>query len=867
MAATASIIIEVDDQGATQAFQRINAESTNLSRNLQPIAGQSDEAFGAIAVGARQSREQVALLSEEMGIGIPRAMRGVISGMPGISSAINSAFMGLAVVGFIGIAESAGEAVTKLVERFTGWAESTKKINDSIHELQTTLQADVEKTKGLNDAYQLLGLSGIPLVVEKQKLANDEFKAAKGHLTDLIAQMAILRQKSLETESAPTRPGGIRGSQLGESIPVPTEAAKVALEEIPKLQNQIDELGKTLLPSGSLQAGLQNLDKEFSDAFSKEHADGVREIGVAAQEALTKLQAMTKTATSGGNTPEQAIEANKRALEEQIADLLSFSGDEEDVRRAAAAAIQAIEKKASDDRVKLLTEEADKKLKSITDGYEAEDRLAQEQAKKLRTIESTTEQEETQAAIALAPPWERANAKIVDDYQQRMSKIKEMLDDGELDEEQAARRAAAAWTTAFAQMRDELANKMETLFDDITSGNIGQAFLKMFKQLVFQMLATWILGMQGMHAAASQTMTGSGGGPLSGILGALGIGGSSGGGSQENISGLPGVITNLTGESSSNSPMGVLAGTGLSAGGGISLGSSLPAGAGGGAGGSGISGLLNSGALNGLLLTGGAGLLVNGVQRGGILGVLESAAGGAMGGFAIGSMIGAGLGPIGMGIGALIGGLVGIISSIFGEHSGDKARKQVIEPMEAQLKVIEDSYDVFQTDYNTGVASLETLRTDTIASLKKIGGRQVSGNTAKTNADIDAAELHLKTTEAERNRRSQIDFGPPQFLTGGFVHPSMAGGAPGWFAGTAMHFAGGGAVPAILHAGEFVMSPSATQRVGPGNLSRLNAGGSMGGMTLNVTTMDSKSFSGWLRDGGLRVIARELKRAGNEGGF
>ncbi|HKI11875.1 MAG TPA: hypothetical protein VKA02_07165, partial [Candidatus Acidoferrum sp.] len=83
-----------------------------------------------------------------------------------------------------------------------------------------------------------------------------------------------------------------------------------------------------------------------------------------------------------------------------------------------------------------------------------------------------------------------------------------------------------------------------------------------------------------------------------------------------------------------------------------------------------------------------------------------------------------------------------------------------------------------------------------------------------------------------------------------------------------MHFSTGGAVPAILHPNEYVLQASATQRIGPRNLDRVNAGGSLGGDThVHITAMDVKSFRDWLRSGGTREIARELARGASEGGF
>jgi hypothetical protein len=122
------------------------------------------------------------------------------------------------------------------------------------------------------------------------------------------------------------------------------------------------------------------------------------------------------------------------------------------------------------------------------------------------------------------------------------------------------------------------------------------------------------------------------------------------------------------------------------------------------------------------------------------------------------------------------------------------------------------------------VGELETLRTQAIANLKQIGGKQVSGNTAGTNKLVDDAETYLKTTEAERARRSQIPFGPPQFHTGGVVTPELAFLSPGIPGARAYHT--GGEVNANLLVGEGVLSRRGMSAVGgEAGLNNLNAGG------------------------------------------
>jgi len=89
-------------------------------------------------------------------------------------------------------------------------------------------------------------------------------------------------------------------------------------------------------------------------------------------------------------------------------------------------------------------------------------------------------------------------------------------------------------------------------------------------------------------------------------------------------------------------------------------------------------------------------------------------------------------------------------------------------------------------------------------------------------------------------------FWPAQFRVGGFVDGG-GGAIPSWFASSAMHFAGGGAVPAILHEGEFVMRKEAVNIIGRENLANMNAGGGSGGsggdvhFHIEINAVDAKS--------------------------
>ena len=877
MAATASIIIEVDDKGATQAFQRINAEAGKLGPTLQPVARISEQTFNNIEGGALKARESAALLGEEFGVHVPRALRGVLAESAGIGPALSAAFSGLAVIGFIEIIQRAGEAVVGLVEHFTHWAENTKKINDSVHEMNVTLLENIDKVKKLDEQYRLLGLTGIPQFAEKQKIASEHLIEAKKAVTDLEAELAKLRKQAQEAETI-VLPGFGKVGSTERTATHPTEAAQAAQAQIGDFEKKINEANGVV---GVLTDELRNAGKATEDEIGKKGVEALKKYRAEAESALKAIQAIGSAATHSGDTPEQAITTQLQKQKDELLEILKLHQKEPIIVDEVQRAILAIEKEARDKLLKLRTEGADKALQIIFDEHEKEIRDAAELARQKRRIQSETEVEERNAAIAMAPPWERANARIIEDYRQRFEKIKDMYRTGEIDADQAARRAAAAWNTAFAQLRDELANKMETLFDDITSGNIGKAFLTMFKHMVFQMVATWILGMQGMRAASQGVMGGSGQGSILGsIFGGIFGGGASGRSGPGN---LPGVITNFGGNGDfggeTGSPFGggssgdfggetnggLLSGLGLSAGGGASgLGAILPSGAG-PAGTGAMSGLLGklfgrdifglqgSGQLLGM---GGIALLASNFMKGGIGHALGGALGGAMLGFEV-------FGPLG----ALIGGIAGFFSGLF-QHSTRKARLAIEAQVKQQAQTIETAYDLYQVDWTGATSQLEQVRTQGVDALRQAGVKDISrSRVGHVDQWVDKAEKDINALQAERIRRGAIDFGPAQFHSGGVVTAQHAVLSPGIPGAVAYHY--GGEVFANLQVGEGVLTRTGLRAAGgQEGLDRLNSGGgSDAHVHLTVNALDAKSFQEWLRAGGGREIKRWIALAISEGAW
>jgi gas vesicle protein len=873
MAAVAQIIIEVNDAGAVTSLKNVNAEAAKLGPAFEPAIRISEQTFNNIEHGALKARESAALLGEEFGVKIPRALRGTIAEASLIGPIFTAAFSGMAAFGFASLAVEAGNKISELVIKLMGWEEETKKLMELTTEANKSHRETEETLARLQKAYELIGLSGLPKLSKGLQFAQKDFEDGTAEVNKLTAHLASLQKQATETAKVVTSV-----NRWGPHFEiVPTDAAKTAQGLIEGVRNELDAAkGKVKILGQEVKAA----GKEFDVTFRKDRAEEIKEIAKATEEASVRLQEMASAANKAGLGGEAQITAD--ALD-QINKVEKIYSGQPALAAEAVAAVLAIEAEAMRKRAELHQREDEKDLAELQRYYDEQERKAHEHAEKQRRMEDETINMERQAAIAIAPPWERANATILADYQARMDKIKEMQATGDLDSAHAARMAAAAWTDAFGKMRDQLAGDLENLFDQVTSGNIGKWFMTQFKHMVFQMVATWILGMNQMRASSQQSM-GPGGGILGAIFGALGLGGIFGGGSggvgggaQGGISSIPGVITNFgggmggggsqggftftdsggTGESSSRSPMGI------SAGGGFTAGGVLPAGAGvGGVGGGALGQLLGKlgplgqiiGKLASPLGVMGIGLLASSIGRGGVLGALGGAAGGAL--------IGAMFGPVG----ALIGGIVGLFAGLF-THSTKKARLAIEADIKSKAATIEDSYNLFQSDWASSRDALEQLRQAGVDALKQAGVKDINrSRVGHVDQWIDKAEKEIDATQAERNRRLALTFGPPEFRVGGYVAAGMGGAVPSWFAGTAMHFASGGAVPAILHEGEYVMRPEAVRTIGRGNLDRMNAGG--GGtivINISVNTLDKSDFQRYLRDGGLKKIKREWLRADSEG--
>jgi hypothetical protein len=887
MASVAQIVIEVDNTGALKAFEQINTGGRGMALNLmatgpgwdKAIAGAkrlksaTDETFNGIQEGALKARESAALLGEEFGVKIPRALRGTIAQMALIGPAMSAAFSGLAVIAFAQIAIHAIDSVIEYIDSIDPEkllaarlihfdAVNRQRFHQAIKDIEEfTLQTKLA-TANESQKIEINLAEAIRKINEQLESAKATFgvKAAEKMEQAILARKQLAAAQHLELE----KKTAITVGAAEDAVSVSRARGVAQIEAETNAQVHRIELEKA--------AGLNATVAEAQIAEAREK--GARK----AEDLNREIVDKQRTLAAEGNRAILQAEASTSAGREQIEKQYLVKLNEITMREVAETL--ALKKQGITKEIVLDGERTAAKIENNHKVLELARQRADEEI-----------QIETEAAIAMLPPWRRADAQIVLSAEDRIRKIREMEAKDKNFRIQGEREVGAIMQKEWHDRVENMANQLEGLYNEITTGGIGQFFLKRFKHMLFEMVAAWILGMNQMRAASQGAMGGGGGGILGAIFGSLGLGGIFGGGGggsgQGGISSLPGVITNFGGGSgtgfggipsgngdfggeTSGTSSGGLAqvlGLGPSAGGGFGgLGATLPSGAGPGGALGGPLGLMLGklgplGQVLGKLLSplgmAGIGLVAMNFGKGGVLAGLGGAAGGAL--------MGAMFGPLGAAIGALVGFFAG-----FFQHSTKKARLAIEAQIKAQSQKIEDAYNSFQMDFPTSHDQLEQLRTQGVDALKQAGVKDISrSRVGHVDHWIDKAEKEIGLTQAERDRRTAITFGPAQFRVGGLVGPSAGGPVPAWFAASAMHFAGGGAVPAFLHEGEYVMRPEAVSRIGVGNLHHMNSGGGGGGDIIvnGPLVYADKVDDAWLRNGGAAQIVAALRRLQNEGGM
>jgi hypothetical protein len=197
-----------DEQGMVD---RVTAAYNKMIEAAGKSGGSEIKQLGA---EARESKASLALMGEEIGVHIPRHIRGFISAMPGVGTALSAAFSGIAVVALIGVIV---EAIKKVVE----FHENLEKLREAPERIQAEFARLTGATKTANDEMRVTNdrLENAIAKLEHRpqnnlKLAIDEAAVAADHLSEKMDK-ALRSFADVAIKNAPGVFANIIGGQAG----------------------------------------------------------------------------------------------------------------------------------------------------------------------------------------------------------------------------------------------------------------------------------------------------------------------------------------------------------------------------------------------------------------------------------------------------------------------------------------------------------------------------------------------------------------------------------------------------------------------------------------------------------------------------
>lgn len=936
MASKVQIEVTLDNSGVLTGVKAIEGQLNSIKTAGSDAGDKVSEGMSKMESSSKEAHEALLLIAETTGVQIPRAVEKVIAATPGISNALKAGFSSAAIIGVI--------AAT--AELLSNWDElETKAIDIGMkieaifdHDMRQTLenakldkliQPMIDKTEQLKAAAETAGTQGFGAIAAQSKVALDQVTQNE---TKYLNQQAETygrytdTYKQLEAQAA----GQVRQQRtfIEEQTNKEIAAARAKLEE--DIRQQMIE-AESITASQIQQIRAQGEGAQQNISFQA-RTQGIPSAQVAQMRAAATEKTNNQILLLYRDYADQLQQIMWDAETQTVDGVTKIDLEGENQK---AALLLAFHRKFGNDDSQISVEahqQLQQTLLAIDEQTAAKrEQIEKEHAAKLAELDQ-------EAALATVPYWDKATAQIELDGQKQLTAWEEYATKQKLTVQQEAQGEIDIRTATNAKLLEEqrqlgntLGSQFQSIFDDITSGNIGKRILKDFETFFFNILGQWAATMRGIR----QTAAAPGGlfGALLGSILGVGNGQAVGAGGGTGPYGLPAGVASSFGEFDNGSLFpagaGVLLGAGAGGGfGGLNV--SLGAGSSSssssilasvlnasvGAVGLGTKSSSGSGGILGNLLSAQSlsklaplavlGSLVLGskggasaIAAGGLIGALGLGAlygpntaatiaalpyagllgplAGGLIGFGVGSMTGSpalggvsgagsgaliGLlagGPVGALIGGIIGGLAGIFGGLFGgspsKHSlADKYINASVLPL-IQQEVT--NYEGFQTDFATAINDLETLKTSSYAQMKQQFGTDATNDEYNKYVApaIATAEQRINTDQAERNRRSTLQFGPPQFDLGGMYLSSRGSGL------------------AVLHDGEVVMGRRATAAYGASTLLAMNDAANRGGapmmgggeIHIHVHTMDTKTFSQWLKSGAGTEIAKHFRGRTQEG--
>ena len=201
-----------------EAYVSLTMQTAAFKAAINEASGEMKKFGAQMREESQKSRESVKLLSEELGLGIPRGLQGIISKLPGVTAAMNLAFDSVVVFALIGTIVHVTEKIGEFAKKNEEAAAKHKKLwGDISRDVQDTNDQLAVSNLKLEDANRKLEhkpeQNGIKIALEEAIVSADNL----GEKLSGIIEKIETAFKGEQADSLFAKFVGMDGDQSGVS--------------------------------------------------------------------------------------------------------------------------------------------------------------------------------------------------------------------------------------------------------------------------------------------------------------------------------------------------------------------------------------------------------------------------------------------------------------------------------------------------------------------------------------------------------------------------------------------------------------------------------------------------------------------------
>ena len=222
--------------------------------------------------GTKEARDSVDLLSGSIGVHLPRELKNVIAQLPGVSSALRSAFSAVAVVAFAQVVIEAIGKIKEMSQEISGFGKEAQEAYAKLVEGNKQALKEAEDLKKKYRELALIGLSGSARDAVQKNIDVATQNDLEARLNQNLQRQAELRREIAAIQ--PTDPRAALGNQITNALKITEDRAGALNKELGSLSEEGRTLAASLKNLGATGAehALQaqaDFAKRADDAYKK----------------------------------------------------------------------------------------------------------------------------------------------------------------------------------------------------------------------------------------------------------------------------------------------------------------------------------------------------------------------------------------------------------------------------------------------------------------------------------------------------------------------------------------------------------------------------------------------------------------------